>query len=116
MESAAANSLLFRSRYKRASDEEFIIRNEVPPISVDIGGTATGPHMVDTPPIGWLVFHNHDDRRVDIDREGGIRDELGARPKEVYSHYDESGKRVAGTLCLPPEKCGVLRVCADPED
>ena len=60
--------------------------------------------------IGWLLFHNRDERRNHIDvANRGIRDAISAWPMADYSHYDENGKRVAGTLCIPPEKCGVLR-------
>ena len=59
--------------------------------------------------------YNVSERNIDA-LNGGIRDGLGAWPKRMstYSHYDESGKRVAETICLPPEKCGVLKVYVEP--
>lgn len=39
---------------------------------------------------------------------GGVRDALHAWPMRKYSQYDETGKIIANTLCIPPNMCGPL--------
>ena len=39
---------------------------------------------------------------------GDIRDACGAWPIARYRRYDKNGEAVERTLCIPPEKCGVL--------
>lgn len=85
---------------------EFVGRNDVSPDQIE----GDGDNDVRLPQIGWLVFKQADNSWGNIDQcSGGLRDALSAWPYSQYSHYDAStGKKVIGTLCVPPSMCGQL--------
>lgn len=73
------------------------------------------PKSLNRDQIGWIVLKNLDRGNNQIDAcSDGIRDEIGAWPISEYSQYNEEGKRISGTLCIPPEKCGAINVYKEP--
>ena len=94
---------------------EYVGRNELPPKKVKFRGDYS--HNYYSPQIGWPIFRDHRESEYnDIDVvNGGIRDGIRAWPLAVYSHCDDgAGDYIKGTLCIPPEKCGALKVYEKP--
>ncbi|KAL7549987.1 hypothetical protein ACHAWF_013243 [Thalassiosira exigua] len=69
---------------------------------------------VGAPQPGWLMFRKSSLGDFAID--GGIREIMSALPEDIYSPYDDEGRRISRTICLPPEKCGVFHDYEPEED
>lgn len=96
----------------------FVGRNENQSRAIEINGETS--EAFKSPKKGWLIFKD-DYNGKGIDRiNGGVRDVLGAWPMDCYSQYDEDGKVIRGTLCVPPAMCGPLsfprRYCYEEEE
>ena len=89
---------------------EYVGRNETPPESTSRTMEGDG----DMHPLGWLVFRDHGQYSSSVDKCPGIRDVIDARRGGVY-YLDQNGREANGTLCIPPKKCGALKVYKYPK-
>ncbi len=79
---------------------QYVGRNKTTRQRADFGGD----HNYQSPEIGWLIFRNVGDVKINV-----YRDIVGAWPIAAYSHY-EGGEMIQDTLCIPPSMCGELNV------
>ena len=76
---------------------KYIGRNNTPPTYDEHDKDCRWP---ETPELGWLVF---------LVIEGNISEHMSTW-NDQYRYYNADGEIVPNTLCVPLEKCGILRV------
>jgi len=96
-------------RYSTSDDYvkviKYIGRNQTPPRYADNDKDCRWPK---TPELGWLVFL--------VIEEGNIYEHMQAYEYDDLSYYNADNEEVPNTLCIPLEKCGILRVYNVTED